>query len=112
MRTHPSWVEVSLTALQHNFRTLLSYVQPEADVCAVIKNDAYGHGAGACALALQKEGAKWLGVSKVEEGASLRGDGVTARILVLGGFSRGEEEDIVQYNLTPAIWDWNHIELL
>jgi alanine racemase len=112
MHTHPSWVEVSLTALQHNFRTLLSYVQPEADVCAVVKNDAYGHGAGACALALQKEGAKWLGVSTVEEGTSLRGDGVTARILILGGFSRGEEEDIVQYQLTPAIWDWNHVELL
>jgi alanine racemase len=112
MHTHPSWVEVSLTALQHNFRTVLSYVQPEADVCAVIKNDAYGHGAGACALALQKEGAKWLGVSTVEEGASLRGDGVTARILVLDGFARGEEEDVAQYQLTPAVWDWNHIELL
>lgn len=112
MHTHPSWVEVSLTALQHNFRTVLSYVQPEADVCAVIKNDAYGHGAGACALALQKEGAKWLAVSTVEEGASLRGDGVTARILVLDGFLRGEEEDVAQYQLTPAVWDWNHIELL
>jgi alanine racemase len=112
MDTHPSWVEVSLTALQHNFRTVLSYVQPEADVCPVIKNDAYGHGAGACALALQKEGAKWLGVSTVEEGDSLRGDGVTARILVLDGFARGEEEEIVQYQLTPAVWDWNHIELL
>jgi alanine racemase len=112
MHAHPSWVEVSLTALQHNFRTVLSYVQPEAGVCAVIKNDAYGHGAGACALVLQKEGAKWFGVSTVEEGASLRGDGVTARILVLDGFTRGEEEDIVQYQLTPAVWDWNHIELL
>ena len=112
MHTHPSWVEVSLTALQHNFRTVLSYVQPEADVCAVIKNDAYGHGVGACALALQKEGAKWLGVSTVEEGASLRGDGVTARILVLDGFARGEEEDVAQYQLTPAVWNWNHIELL
>jgi alanine racemase len=78
----------------------------------VIKNEAYGHGAGACALALQKEGAKWLGVSTVEEGDSLRGDGVTARILVLDGFARGEEEEIVQYQLTPAVWDWNHIELL
>jgi alanine racemase len=112
MHTHPSWVEVSLTALQHNFRTVLSYVQPEADVCAVIKNDAYGHGVGACALALQKEGAKWLAVSTVEEGASLRGDGVTARILVLDGFARGEEEDVAQYQLTPAVWNWNHIELL
>ncbi len=112
MHVHPSWVEVSLTALQHNFRTVLSYVQPDAEVCAVIKNDAYGHGAGACALALQKEGAKWFGVSNVEEGVALRGDGVTARILVLSGFSRGEEEDLVQYQLTPTLWDWNHVELL
>lgn len=112
MHSHPTWVEVSLTALRHNFRTVLSYVQPEATVCAVLKSDAYGHGACACAVALQQEGAKWFAVTSAEEGVALRKVGINGRILLLGGLWRGEEEDIVQHALTPAIWDWNHLELL
>lgn len=112
MQTHPAWVEVSLTALRHNFRTILSYVQPEATVCAVVKSDAYGHGATACSLALQQEGAQWFAVTTCEEGIALREGGITGRILVLGGVWRGEEEKIVQYELTPAVWTWNHVELL
>ncbi|HLJ87549.1 MAG TPA: alanine racemase [Candidatus Angelobacter sp.] len=112
MSTPPSWVEVSLTALQHNFRTVLSYVKPEAEVCAIIKTDAYGHGAPECALALQKEGARWFGVTTAEEGIVLRERGITGRILLLSGLVRGEEEVVVKYSLTPSVWDWNHLELL
>ena len=112
MHPHPSWVEVSLTALRHNFRTVLSYVQPDADVCAVVKSDAYGHGAIACSQALQKEGAKWFAVTTCDEGVALREKGIIGRILLLGGVWRGEEEEIVRHELTPAVWDWNHLELL
>jgi alanine racemase len=112
MHSQPAWVEVSLTALRHNFRTVHSYVQPEAEVCAVVKSNAYGHGACAAAMALQREGAKWFAVTTCEEGMALRDQGITGRILLLGGFWRGDEEDIVRHNLTPAIWDWNHLELL
>jgi alanine racemase len=107
-----SWVEVSLTALRHNFRTVLSYVQPETDVCAVVKSDAYGHGASACSTALKEEGAKWFAVSTCEEGVALREARITGRILLLSGLWRGEEEDVVKQELTPAVWDWNHLELL
>ncbi|MGH9650511.1 MAG: alanine racemase, partial [Terriglobales bacterium] len=99
-------------ALQHNFATIRDYVSPQAAVCAVVKANAYGHGAARCALALQGEGAKWFGVSGTEEGAELRRAGVTGRILLLSGFWHGEEEAVLEYNLTPAVWDWNHIELL
>jgi alanine racemase len=112
MQTHPCWVEVSLTALRHNFRTVHSFVHPEAVVCAVIKSDAYGHGAAACAQALQEEGARWLAVNTAEEGVALREGGIRGRVLLLGGIWRGDEEAIVKYELTPAIWDWHHIELL
>jgi alanine racemase len=111
-QTHPSWVEVSLTALRHNFRTLLSFVKPEATVCAVVKSDAYGHGAQACALALQEEGAKWFAVNTAEEGVALREGGIHGRVLLLAGPWRGDEEAIVKYELSPAIWDWNQIEML
>src|SRR5579872_1613047 len=114
MQTPPSssWVEVSLTALRHNFRTVLSYVQPDATVCAVVKSDAYGHGAAACSAALQQEGAKWFAVTTCEEGVALRNKGITGSILLLGGVWRGEAEDVVRHALTPAVWDWNHLELL
>jgi alanine racemase len=112
MQSHAAWVEVSLTALRHNFRTVLSYVRPEAEVCAVIKSDAYGHGASACSMALQREGAKWFAVTTTEEGVALRKQGISGRILLLGGVWRGEEEAVVQNALTPAVWDWNHVELL
>lgn len=112
MQTHPCWVEVSLTALRHNFRTVQAFVKPEALVCAVIKSDAYGHGAQACALALQEEGARWFAVNSADEGVSLREAGIGGRVLLLAGVWPGDEEDIVRYELTPTIWDSRHIQLL
>lgn len=108
----PTWAEVSLTALRHNFRTVQQYVSPSATVCAVVKADAYGHGAVECARALEQEGAVWFGVTSVDEGLRLRQGGITSRILIMTGFVRGEQEAVVKHDLTPTVWDWNHIELL
>jgi alanine racemase len=63
-------------------------------------------------MAMQQEGAQWFAVTTCEEGVALREDGITGRILLLGGLSRGDEDQIAQYHLTPTIWDWNHLELL
>src|SRR6266446_6269269 len=101
----PTWAEISLTALRHNFRTVLDYVAPNATVCAVVKADAYGHGAAECAKALEAEGATWFGVTGPDEGIRLRQAGITSRILLLSGFWRGEEEAVVEHDLTPAVWD-------
>ena len=108
----PTWAEISLTALRNNFRTIQDYVAPEAAVCCVVKADAYGHGAVECARALEQEGALWFGVSSTDEGVCLRRSGISGRILLMSGFWRGEEEAIVEHDLTAAVWDWNHIELL
>ncbi len=112
MDLRPTWIEVSRTALRHNFRTIQDYVAPEATVCAVVKAAAYGHGAVECARALEAEGAKWFGVTSTGEGVALREGGIQGRILLMTGFWRGEEEAILSHKLTPAVWDWNHIELL
>ncbi|HTK95875.1 MAG TPA: alanine racemase [Terriglobales bacterium] len=111
-KTRPTWVEVSASALQHNFRTLQDYCAPEATVLAVVKADGYGHGGVQVARALEKEGALWFGVTSTDEGIELRQGGVSGRILLMTGFWRGEEETVVQYDLTPAVWEWWHIELL
>jgi alanine racemase len=106
----PTWVEVSLPALRRNFRGLQQRVADKATVCAVVKADAYGHGALKCARALERDGAKWFCVTSPEEGIALREGRVRGRILLLSGFWRGEEEEVLLRNLTPAVWQPWHIE--
>jgi alanine racemase len=101
--TRPNWAEVSLSALRHNFRAVQSHVGPAVTICAVVKCDAYGHGSEASALALEREGAVWFGVTSTDEGVALREAGVRSRILVMVGVFRGEEEDALHYELTPTV---------
>jgi alanine racemase len=107
-----TWAEVSLGALGQNFHAIQRHVGAGVTICAVVKADGYGHGAVECARALESEGAEWLGVTDAAEGLALRGAGVTARILLMTGIWKGEEDGIVAQNLTPTIWEPWHIELL
>ena len=110
--TRPTWAEVSLTALRQNFRTVQKHVGPNVTVCAVVKADAYGHGAVECSRALEAEGAKWLGVTSLDEAIPLRDAGLRASILLMTGFWRGEESEIIRLHLTPTVWEPWHIETL
>src|SRR3954470_6431334 len=108
----PTWAEISLTALRHNFRTILDFVAPNATVCAVVKADAYGHGAVECAKALESEGATWFGVTSLDEAIPLREAGIRGEILLMTGFWRGEEEEIVRLRLTSTVWESSQVELV
>jgi alanine racemase len=110
--TRPTWAEVSLTTLRQNFRTVQKHVGANVTVCAVVKADAYGHGAVECSRALEAEGARWLGVTSLDEAIPLREVGIRANILLMTGFWRGEESEIVRLHLTPTIWEPWHIESL
>ena len=110
--TRPTWAEVSLPALRRNFGLVQQHVGPDVTICAVVKADAYGHGAVQCSLALEAEGAKWLGVTSLDEAIPLRDAGVSSRILLMTGFWRGEEEEIVRLGLTPTVWESWHIEAM
>lgn len=110
--TRPTWAEVSLTTLRQNFRTVVKHAGPGVTVCAVVKADAYGHGAVECSRALQSEGAKWLGVTSLDEAIPLRDADIQSRILLMTGFWRGEETEIVRLRLTPTVWEPWHIESL
>jgi alanine racemase len=110
--TRPTWAEVSLTTLRQNFRTVQKHVGAGVTVCAVVKADAYGHGAVECSRALEAEGAKWLGVTSLDEAIPLREVGVRANILLMTGFWRGEEAEIIRLHLTPTVWEPWHIETL
>jgi alanine racemase len=78
-----SWVEVNLKAIEHNARRLAEIAAP-AELMAMVKANAYGHGAIPVAQAALRGGAKWLGVYAIGEGVELRRAGITAPILVVG----------------------------
>ena len=99
-----SFVLVSRSQIARNYRNVCSAVGPGVDVLGVVKADAYGHGAIEVSRVLVAEGARWLAVSSVDEGATLRAAGVSApRILVMGGFLPFEGAALVEHDLTPAV---------
>ena len=110
--TRPTWAEISLANLRHNLRVIEQHVGANVTVCAVVKADAYGHGALECAQTLEQEGTQWLGVTSLDEAIPLRDAGIRTRILLMTGFWRGEEDEIVRLGLTPTIWEASQIELL
>jgi alanine racemase len=109
--SRPTWAEISLPNLIHNYRTIKAYLQRQAQLMAVVKANAYGHGAITCAQALERE-ADWFGVALVEEGIELRAAGIIRPILCLGGFWHGQAEAIMAHNLTPVIYRIDQAEEL
>jgi alanine racemase len=107
-----NWVEISRAALLANLAYVRQRLAPGTEVCAVVKADAYGHGAVACASIFAEAGVKWLAVTSVEEGARLRRAGMGGRILVLAGFTAEQAASIVADQLTPAVWDAQQIDWL
>jgi alanine racemase len=101
----PTVAEVSLSALRHNCRRVRELVGPGVAVLAVVKADAYGHGAVPAARAFREAGAWGLGVSSVAEGVELRRAAVPGPIIVLGGLFAGDERDVVEHELAAALWD-------
>jgi len=108
----PTWAEIDLNNLAANFNRVRQRVSPVARVMAVIKANAYGHGAVACARRLAQEGADWFGVALPEEGIELRSAGITQPLLCLGGFWPGQAAACVQYHLTPVVYRLDMIDAL
>src|SRR5215210_732147 len=77
----PTWAEIDLDALAFNFQTVRERVGPDIKVMAVVKSDAYGHGAVECARRLAAEGADWFAVALPEEGIELRQAGIKEPVL-------------------------------
>ena len=101
----PTHVEIDLEALRHNLQQACRQAGPNRQVLAVVKADAYGHGAARVAPALQAAGADCFGVAMVEEGVELRRAGIVRPILVLGGIYPGQEDEVGRHALTPCLFD-------
>lgn len=104
----PTRAEIDLAALVANYAAVKKLVG-KTEVLAVVKANAYGHGAVEVAHALEEAGVRFLGVALVEEGLELRNAGVKAPILVLGGSYRGGYEIMVEQNLTPTVFREEHL---
>ena len=101
----PTRVEIDLAALKQNFQEIQRTVGSDCDVLAVVKADAYGHGANRVAAVLAGAGAILFGVALVEEGVALRQSGIEQPILVLGGVFPGQESEVLDCQLTPVLYD-------
>lgn len=97
-----AWAEIDLDALMHNTRELKRRANG-AQLVAVVKANAYGHGAIACAWTVLEAGADRLAVACVEEGRELREAGIDAPILIMGPVPVSLAEEIVELNLTPTV---------
>ncbi|RSL16959.1 alanine racemase [Edaphobacter aggregans] len=115
-----SWVDISERRLATNYRLLTEAASVGMSVLAVVKADAYGHGAAVCAPVLVRAGARWLGVTDAQEGAAvgeaLAAAGVAASerpdILVMSGLLAEDADAIVQHRLVPVVWDRQQMEWL
>ena len=108
----PTWAEIDLNNLAANFNQIKQRVSPTARVMAVVKANAYGHGAVECAQRLAREGADWFGVALPEEGFALREAGITQPILCLAGYWPGQAAACVRHGLTSVVYRLEMIEAL
>lgn len=107
-----SWAEVDLAAIRHNLHQIRSLVGPACGVWAVVKADAYGHGAVPVARAAAEAGAAGLAVSSLGEAAELRESGLEAPILLLGSGNCNWAEAAVRLDLIQTACDPDIVRLI
>jgi len=101
----PTWAEINLNNLSHNFRQVRKLVSPLTKILVTVKADAYGHGLIPVAKRMVKEGVDFLGVASIDEGISLREAGMKSRILILGLVLKKDIAPLFRYGLTPTVCD-------
>lgn len=110
--SRPTWAEIDLNQLAANFKRIKERVASTARIMAVVKANAYGHGAVECARRLAAEGADWFGVALPEEAIQLRKAGVTQPVLCLAGYWAGHAAVCIQHRLTPVIYRLDMLDAL
>lgn len=108
----PTVAEIDLGSLAFNYRQLEKRIPKGVKLLAVVKADAYGHGAIPISLKLEELGVEYLGVAISDEGVELRKGGVKAPILVLGGIYGEDTAHIFRFDLTPVVFRKDSLKLL
>jgi len=108
----PTWAEIDLNQLAANFNQIRKRVGTAVRIMAVVKANAYGHGAVQCARRLAAEGADWFGVALPEEAIELRHAAITQPVLCLAGFWPGQAAACIQHKLTTVVYRRDMLEAL
>ncbi|HVO41226.1 MAG TPA: alanine racemase, partial [Aggregatilineales bacterium] len=103
--SRPTWIEVDKTAIAYNVRRLKEMVGPDVALMAIVKGNAYGHGAVAVSTTALLNGASYLGVASINEAADLRDAAINAPILVLGYTPPWAARQAIRYNLALNLYD-------
>jgi alanine racemase len=98
-----SWVEISLSAIAHNYRVTRSLISKKTKVMAVVKADAYGHGLIPVSKVLARQGIDYLAVASVNEAESLRASGIAQPILLLNVCLKNQLDSLFRYNITASV---------
>ncbi|MBF0342341.1 MAG: alanine racemase [Magnetococcales bacterium] len=101
----PTWLEIDLSAIAHNFHVARQTVGPTCGLYPVIKANAYGLGALPIAKTLTAAGAQGFCVAMVEEAIPLRAGGIDLPIVLLSGFIPGLERQVIALDLEPVVFD-------
>lgn len=100
----PTYAEIDIRALVHNLNEAKRLAGSKSQILAIVKADAYGHGAVTISEALVRNGIQYLGTALVEEAIELRDAGIKIPIIVLGGIFEEQIPKIAEYNLTPVVY--------
>ncbi|WP_422392984.1 alanine racemase [Neomoorella humiferrea] len=102
--TRPVWAEVDLEAIAHNVRAIKKILSPHTELMAVVKANAYGHGAVPVARTALANGVTWLGVATLDEALALREEGITAPLLILGYTPAEDAGRVVAADLSQTVF--------
>lgn len=107
-----TWAEIDLPNIEHNYRELRKRVPFDAEICCVVKADAYGHGAVRVARHLEASGAKFFAVSNIDEALQLRYADIASPILILGYTPPERISELYRYNISQCVYSYNYAKEL
>ena len=108
----PTWVEIDLNAIRYNINTTRNIVGKSVSVMAIVKADAYGHGAVEVSKVLSESGVEMFGVASIEEAIELRENEIDKPIVLLGGIQPGEEESVLRNDLITSVYLFSTLDEL
>ncbi|MCL2095434.1 MAG: alanine racemase [Oscillospiraceae bacterium] len=109
-----TWVEINLGAIEQNVRTINKILDGKSKIMAIVKADAYGHGAAFASRELEICGVDFFGVSSLDEAMQLRDGGISKNILILGytNPSDGNIKKLIKYNITQTVFDFDYVKII
>jgi alanine racemase len=110
--SRPTFAEIDLNALHHNFQVIRSSIPRRSEILAVVKADAYGHGFMDISRELEELGVNAFGVAFLAEGIQLRKSGIDKPILLLGGVYPGQERKCIGFNLSTIVFSLEQAQAL